>query len=73
MLEVPDVVYGIHPEGGSLDASVICQCPDPDNPSPPTSKVRKEVELHAEWKEEMLDLTSAEFIAFKKDTEQKVT
>ncbi len=53
MLEVPDRVYGIHTVGGTLDEPVICECPDPDAPVPPTSKVRGRKGMEGGEEEEM--------------------
>ena len=59
-------VRGIHPVGGKIDQSVICDC------GPAIGKLRKELEVHVAWEDDMWKPDSDSFIAAKQKIEDQV-
>ena len=59
-------VRGIHPVGGKIDQSVICDC------GPAIGKLRKEFEVHVAWEDDMWKPDSDSFIAAKQKIEDQV-
>ena len=41
------LIRGIHPVGGKIDNSIICNC------GPAIRKLRKELEIHVAWEDDM--------------------
>ena len=60
-------VRGIHPVGGKIDQSVICDC------GPAIGKLRKELEVHVAWEDDMWKPDSDSFIAAKQKIEEQVS
>ena len=66
MLIVPDKVYGIWPKNKELAQAELCEC------AQPTSRIRKLMNSYVEWSDDLLNLHSDKFKAFKKSFEEKV-
>jgi len=68
MILPKEVIYGIFTAGGSLNAPEVCECPV----QAPPVRARKEISLHVAWDEQLTNLTSPQFLAFKLMTEEKL-
>jgi hypothetical protein len=62
-----NVIRGIHPKGGQLANSQICNC------GVPSGKLRKEIKTKVAWQEDMWDPASDSFYQVKTMVEEKVT
>ena len=60
-------LHGIHPVGGKIDQSIICNC------GAAFGKLRKELEVHVAWEDDMWKPDSDSFIAAKQKIEEQVS
>ena len=59
-------LHGIHPVGGKTDQSIICDC------GAATGKLRKELEVHVAWEDDMWKPKSDSFNGVKQKIEDQV-
>ena len=59
-------LQGIHPFGGKIDQSLICDC------GAATGKLRKELEVHVAWEDDMWKPDSDSFKEVKQKIEAQV-
>ena len=60
------LIRGVHPVGGNIDNAIPCNC------GPATGKVRKEIELHVAWNDDVGKPGTDSFNAVKQNIESQV-